>query len=189
MGVPQFRKVRAVNHVGDGFRLGKVHFPVEERAASELARLGEPHTADFTDSADQFAHNERVAVRVKFQHVFARIGIRAFKKDVDEAVDGGGRRKAFAFPGVSRARVADRSETDFARLDCCKSRIPEQSAHHVANLRPAHADGGHGTHAGRGHRGYDSPGIHAAKIVNRNPGLAGFSFVTSLLTYVRGLHP
>ena len=46
---------------------------------------------------------------------------------------------------------------------------------------------GNGTDARRRHRRNNRLGIHALKIVNRNPRLVGFSFVTSLLVYVQGL--
>ena len=176
MRILEFRTVRAVDHVGHRFRLSQVHLAVQEGAARKLTRFRKAHTFDTADSLQQVAHDKRVPVRVEFQHIFAGVRIRAFEKQVQQAIN-----------HLACLRVARSPETCLARLKRRSMLVAEQAPNHVTDAGAAHAERGNGTDARRRHRRNNRLGIHALKIVNRNPRLVGFSFVTSLLVYVQGL--
>ena len=73
VGVLEFRAVRAVNHVGDRFRLHQVHASVQKRTARVFAGFGQTNTFHAFDDLQKFADDNRVSVRVKLQNVFARV--------------------------------------------------------------------------------------------------------------------
>ena len=163
MGVPEFVTVSAVDHIGDRFRLHQVHATVQESAARVFTRLRQAYAIDALDNLNEFADDNRVPVRVKFQHVFAGIGIRTFKKNVEEAIDNECCRAVIADHCTI---VASRRKLCFARHQIFDCRFAEQEAHHFAHLRATHADGGNGTHARRRHRSNNRLRIHNSKDSN-----------------------
>ena len=63
----------AVDEIGDRFGLGQVELVVEESAAGELARLGHA-SAELQCAREQHVHDDRSAVAVQFENVFAGEG-------------------------------------------------------------------------------------------------------------------
>ena len=162
MGILEFIAVGTVDHVGDRFRLHQVHSAVQERTTRVFAGFRQPHAIDTLDDLNQFADDNRVAVRVQFQHVFASVGIRTFKKDVEETVDDLRRFAVIAnkSPVIPRGR-----QFRLAGHEIFHRHFAKQQAHHLAHLGTANTDGGYGTHASRRHRGYNRLGIHIRNLV------------------------
>ena len=87
MGVLEFIAIGTVDHIGNGFRLHQVHSAIQKRTTRVLAGFGKAHAFDTLDNLNQFAHDNRIAMRIKFQNIFACVGIRTFKKDVEETIN------------------------------------------------------------------------------------------------------
>ena len=160
MGVLQFVTVRAVDDVGNGFRLYQVHATVQKSATRVFAGFRQTNAFNTLDDLNQLADDNRVPVGVKFQNVFAGVRIRAFKKDVEKAIDDLGR---FAVIADHCTIIPSGRKLCFARLQILDSRFTEQKAHHFAHLRAAHADSGNGTHTRRRHRSNNRLRIHEEK--------------------------
>ena len=65
VGVFQFCTVRAVNHVGHGFRLDQVHLAVQKGPAGKFTRFCQTNALYLADGLNQFPHDQRVSVGVK----------------------------------------------------------------------------------------------------------------------------
>ena len=81
-----------VDQVGNGFGLGQIDLVVQKCPLCELSRLGDPQlgqarhagerierSACFQAAGQQQLQNDRAAMRLQLQHVFARIGMRRRK--------------------------------------------------------------------------------------------------------------
>ncbi|MNP23714.1 hypothetical protein D3C76_1164320 [compost metagenome] len=64
------------NQVGNGFGLGEVQFVVEEGALTEFPRPGETAT-QFQAALEQHIQNNRTAMALQLQHIFACERVRA----------------------------------------------------------------------------------------------------------------
>ncbi|MNN51024.1 hypothetical protein D3C81_1656390 [compost metagenome] len=79
-----------VDQVGHGFRLRQVQLVIEKSAAREFARLGQAQAAvlaRFEHARQQQLQHDGAAVALQFQHVFARVRMRALEVDGDALVD------------------------------------------------------------------------------------------------------
>ena len=77
---------RAVDQVGDPFRLGKVDLVVEKCAFGELPGSSDPR-AEFARPLEEPVHHHRAPVALEFDDVLARHGLRRRKVDDDAAID------------------------------------------------------------------------------------------------------
>ena len=130
MSVLEFVAIRTVDHVGNRFRLHQVHAPVQESAARVFARFCKAHAFNALDDLNQLADDNRVPVGVKFQNVFAGVRIRAFKKDVEKAIDDLGRFAVFADHGTI---VTSRRQFRFAGLYVFESSLAKKQAHDLTH--------------------------------------------------------
>ena len=76
----------AGDEIGNRFGLGKVELVIEKRAFGELPRPGAPG-AVFDGSGDQRLNDDRPAVAVQFDDVFAREGSRRRKPQHEAEID------------------------------------------------------------------------------------------------------
>ena len=86
MGIFQLGSVRTVNDIGHRFSLGQVHLAIQEGSAGVFTGFSQTNPLDATNRLQQIADNQRISVRVKFQDIFAGVGIRRLEIDVQEAV-------------------------------------------------------------------------------------------------------
>ena len=87
MRILKFCTIRTVNYISNGFCLHQVHSAVQECTARVFAGLGKTHSINAFYDLNQFTHDNRIAMRIKLQNIFARVRIRTFKKNVEEAID------------------------------------------------------------------------------------------------------
>ena len=86
---------RGIDQVGDRLGLGQIHLAVEEGAAAEFTGFGQPG-AEVEAAREQHLHDDRAAVALQFEDVFAGKGMRIREKQQNSAVDRStvGRRKS-----------------------------------------------------------------------------------------------
>ena len=79
-----------VDQVGYGFGLRQIQLVIQKGAARELTRLGQAQAvvlARFEHARQQQLQHDGAAMALQFQHVFARVRMRALEVDGDALVD------------------------------------------------------------------------------------------------------
>ena len=77
---------RRIDQIGDRFGLRQIHLAVEKGAAAEFAGFGQPG-AEVEAAGEQHLHDDRAAVALQFEDVFAGKRMRIREKQQNSAVD------------------------------------------------------------------------------------------------------
>ena len=104
MGILKFGAVCAMDNVGHRFGLSQIHLAVQEGSTGVFTGFSQANPLDATNRLQQIADNQRISVRVKFQDVFAGVGIRRFEVDVQEAIEHLARLRIASGPKVRHSR-------------------------------------------------------------------------------------
>jgi hypothetical protein len=78
---------RGVDQVGDGLRLGQIELAIEEGAAAEFAGFGQPG-AEIEAARQEHLHDDRSAVALQFEDIFAGEGIGIGKVEQQATING-----------------------------------------------------------------------------------------------------
>ena len=125
-----------LHEIGQTFDLGEIELAVLERAAGELARLGEPHAGEREHGVDHRADHGAAAMDVKLGHVLAGEARRRREPQHQAAVD----QRALRRTDVAQGGVPGRGHAAAQRLE------------HVARVRSREADHGDGGTPGAARR-------------------------------------
>ncbi len=74
------------DEVGDGFGLGQIQLVIHEGALAELAGAGRAQPLDLQDAAHQHVHDDRAAVALQLQHVFAGEAVGGLEQQGDALI-------------------------------------------------------------------------------------------------------